>query len=328
MDRLGWILAFLVVVVLIAFAPDPWRLWLALAFAAWCVTGFVLVRGSWRDESLGGSLVDALTAPFGLLLYSPFMLLRAKDAWTLNKFRAEFKRIGADDVRVDGIYDQRLDLYDVLPGATNFNWAGRADEALRRLRSVPDNAGRDGLWSVFPELTSPPFRALNAELERIAGGNRVPVLYAFRGSMNSDPLEILESWDEDDETPPPDPEWTWKGNTEEALERLRHVRDGTGRNGLWDAFPDKTRSYSIALSAAFRRISGDRPTGVSWSCSADGRLSLQDHDDPLVPLPRWAWEGGIEDAFERFRTIPDGTGREGVWKAFPDKRRLDDGDER
>jgi hypothetical protein len=131
-------LAFLVIVVLIVLASGSLRLWLALAFAAWCVVGFVLARESWRAESPGVALVDALTAPFGLLLYSPFMLLRAKDAWTLRKLRAEIERIGADDARVDGIYDRRLDLFDVRPGDTNFNWGGRADEALRRVPSVPE----------------------------------------------------------------------------------------------------------------------------------------------------------------------------------------------
>lgn len=315
-ELLGSIIALLGVVVLIFLAPGSLRLWLALGFAAWCVVGFALTRESWREESLGVALVDALMAPFGLLLYSPFMLLHAKDAWRLRRLRAELERIGADDVRIDRIIDKRLDLFDVRPGETNFNWSGRADEAMSRLRSVRDNAGRDALWSVFPERTSHPFRALNAELERIAGGNQAPVAYMFEGSMNSDPLRVIDrTWD--DETPAPDLEWEWQGTTDVALQRLRGVPDGAGRDGLWDAFSDKTRSYYRQLTAAMSRIIGDRAMGVSWSCPADGRLSLQDYE--LALFPHWAWEGSTEDALERFRAIPDGAGRDGIWNAFPDK---------
>ena len=315
-ELVGWFLALLVVVVLIALAPGSLRLWLALGFVAWCVLGFALTRESWREESLGVSLVGALTAPLAVLLYSPFMLSHGRNAWRLRRLKGELERIGAEDVRVDRITEGRLDLYDVRPGETNLNWSGRADEAMSRLRSVRDNAGRDALWSVFPERTSHPFRALNAELERIAGGKQAPVTYQFMGSMNSDPLRVFDpTWD--DETPAPDLEWEWQGTTEVALQRLRGVLDGVGRDGLWDAFPDKIRSYYRELRVAMSRIRGDRDGGVSWSCPADGRLSLQDYE--LALFPHWAWEGNTEDALERFRAIPDGAGRDGVWNAFPDK---------
>jgi hypothetical protein len=124
-------LAFLVIVVLIVLASGSLRLWLALAFAAWCVVGFVLARESWRAESPGVALVDALTAPFGLLLYSPFMLLRAKDACTLRKLRAEIERIGADDARVDGIYDRRTKAAVTTLSATESAAASAPPTAAR-----------------------------------------------------------------------------------------------------------------------------------------------------------------------------------------------------
>jgi hypothetical protein len=33
------------------------------------------------------------------------------------------------------------------------------------------------------------------------------------------------------------------------------------------------------------------------------------------------WEGSPDDAVQRLRGIPDGAGRDAVWRAFPDKVR-------
>jgi hypothetical protein len=172
--------------------------------------------------------------------------------------------------------DQRLDLYDVRPGDTNFNWRGSVDEALSRLRSVPENAGRDSLWSAFPERTSSPSRVLNAELERAGGGNRAPVDYTFRISLEGDPLRLFEpTWD--DEAPRP-------GD-----------RVGVGRNNRGGLAAAATRSRRVGT----RRL----------------------RDRLLTVAPTWMWEGSPDDAVQRLRGIPDGAGRDAVWRAFPDKVR-------
>ena len=229
--------------ILIVRTPDWWY-WLVLAVAVWWVAGFLLARRLWPDETLRVQLVDALLAPLSLLWTALVVIPQLGRARTRRKLRRELSRIGADAVRVAGPSDGDVDVHDVLPGTTNHGWRGGADLALSRLRSVRDNAGRDGLWSAFPDLTSHPSLSLNAELERIAGpGKQAPVLCAFRGVGGSDPLEILDGWDEEDGVPRrPDPAWVWSGSAEDALERLRRVPDGSGRGGLWDAFPDRTAS--------------------------------------------------------------------------------------
>lgn len=245
-DVFFWVVFWLAFVsgafILIVRTPDWWY-WLVLGVAVWWVAGFLLARRLWPDAPLRVKLVDAFLAPLSVLWFAAFVIPQLGGARVLRKLRREVGRIGADAVRVAGPWDGKVDVYDVLPGTTNHGWSGSADLALDRLRSVRDNAGRDGLWSAFPDLTSHPYLSLNAELERIAGpGKRAPVLYVFRGVGGSDPLEILEGWDEEDGVPPPDPAWTWSGSGEDALERLRRVPDGSGRNGLWDAFPDRTAS--------------------------------------------------------------------------------------
>jgi hypothetical protein len=311
---LKWLVLPAAAVFVTAVAPESWRLWLALVFATWWLVGFIVARWLWREESLAVALVLAPIAPFQVLLYSPIMLAYAWKGRTVTKMRAEFQRIGADDVRVDGVFEGgSVNLYDVRPGRTNFNWDGSADEALNRLRSVPDGAGRDGLWNVFPERTTPPFRALYAELERIGGGKRVPIAHQFQGMTLTDPVRLFDAWEDEAR----EIEWEWEGITEEALGRLRRVRDGAGRDGFWDAFPDKTRTYFNELTDAIMRISGDGPACVSWRDSESGDLSLEDF--PSDPLPHWTWKGSIEDGLERLRTIPDGAGRDGLWEAFPDK---------
>ena len=238
-ERLGWVIVAVAAAVFVVISP--WRWWLVLAFAAWWLLGFLLQLGS--EESPGRRLLFAPFAPLGFLLFAP-LLLPGKDAWTGRKIQTQLGRIAAESVRVDDVVDGNVSMYDVRPGEANFSWWGDAKDALQRLRLVPDNAGRDGLWSAFPETTHSWSRDVTAELERICGDpDRFPVVYEGVPGPNG-ALRLVDRTVYDD-TPPPDTEWHWEGTTDEAIERLRRVPDGAGRDGIWQAFPDKAPARDL-----------------------------------------------------------------------------------
>jgi hypothetical protein len=105
-----------------------------------------------------------------------------------------------------------------------WEWRSDMSEALSRLRDVPDDSERVDVWSMFPErVPSYEFR-VHTELERI-GCERVMANHKYLATRT---LLILDTYGE----------W-WEGSAEEALERLRKVPSGAGREAMWDAFPDR-----------------------------------------------------------------------------------------
>ena len=74
---------------------------------------------------------------------------------------------------------------------------------------------------------------LNVELERICGDQDFPVhqLPVLPGGRK-ETLRLIDKTVFDD-TPSPELEWQWEGTIEEAIERLRRVPDGAGRDGIW-----------------------------------------------------------------------------------------------
>jgi hypothetical protein len=90
------------VVFVVVVAPASWRLWLALALALWWLVGIIVAREG--EESLRDALLYAPLAPFVLVVLPYSLLSNGREAWTLKRLRAELERIGADDVRVDGIW--------------------------------------------------------------------------------------------------------------------------------------------------------------------------------------------------------------------------------
>jgi hypothetical protein len=230
-ERLGWVIAAVLAAGFVLISP--WRWWLLLALAVWWLVGFLLVRT--EEESLGHRLLYAPLAPLALLFFAP-LLLPGKDAWTGRRIQTQLERIAAESVRANPVVDGNVIIHDFRPGEANFNWWGDAKVALQRLRGVPDNTGRDGLWNAFPEKTHSSSRDLAVELERICGEPNFPVMFGVPGQNGA--LRIIDRTVFDD-TPSPEFEWEWEGTTEEAIERLRLVPDGAGRDGIWGAFPDK-----------------------------------------------------------------------------------------
>ena len=280
-------------------------------------------------------------ALLGIIRRSRFALARTLKE---RQLRRQLARVRAEDVQMTvgerpmgfavelcGVADFRWDgpgveLFEVHPGLADLQWDGPAGEALRRLRSLPDDAGGHAFWTAFPERTSPRFRGLDAELHRIGVGEPPRVhywsdCYDWLGDGLRDPLWLHDDmWD--DEPPSSEIEWEWVGTTEEALRRLRRAPGGSGREGVWQAFPDRTRSYHRDLRLAMVRIGGNLPVGVGLRQSALDRVAFGDRFDAA---PRWTWAGSVEEAMERLGRIANGAGRDGFWEAFPDRRAITTG---
>jgi hypothetical protein len=224
---------------------------------------------------------------------------------------AELERVGARAFAYTPEGPDRVVLLGVSraghPGEPGWEWSGSMEEALRRLREVPVGAGHGGVWDAFPDRIPSVGLRVDAELERIGCMGIV-----VRGPHDGRPTSSLLIHDKPDHTAV---EWAWSGNAAEALARLRRLPNGAGRQTLWEAFPDRARSLRV-LYAHLRRIEGGEGAIAVWTRS-EGAQGVALFEHPA--RSDWVWRGSLDEAVERLRGVADGSRREGVWAAFPDR---------
>lgn len=220
--------------------------------------------------------------------------------------RAEFRRIGIPDqneIRIS-VYDPddppvSITLEDVArPSESGYEWYGKVDDALERLRTVRDGAGREVLWAAFPDRTRP-HRVVGAELERIGPA----VTYRMQATNGVVLLDPLYRRDER--------QWEWRGDVSEALRRLRDLPADADRADVWSAFPERTPSVEFRVYTELERI-GCEGVVANHKYFEAQRVLLFD------TAGEW-WEGSVDEALERLRRIPSGAGPEEMWEAFPER---------
>jgi len=192
-------------------------------------------------------------------------------------------------------------------GEPEWEWRGSMEEALRRLREVPVGAGHGGVWDAFPDRIPSVGLRVDAELERVGCEGTV-----VRGPHDGRPTSSLLVHDKPGDAAV---EWAWGGNAAEALARLRRLPDGAGRHTLWEAFPDRARSLRV-LYAHLQRIEGGEGAIAVWTRN-EGAQGVALFEHPA--RSDWLWSGSLDEAVERLREVADGSRREGVWAAFPDR---------
>lgn len=191
-------------------------------------------------------------------------------------------------------------------GEPEWEWRGSVDEARRRLREIPAGSGLAGVWGAFPDRIPSIGLRVDAELERVGCEGTVG-----RGPHAGRPDSSLLIYDK----PGAAVEWAWSGGASDGLVRLRGLRDGAGRQTLWEAFPDRARSLRV-LYAHLQRIEGGEGAIAVWTRN-EGSQGVALFEHPA--RSDWVWTGSLDEAVDRLRGVADGSRRDGVWAAFPDR---------
>ena len=163
-----------------------------------------------------------------------------------------------------------------------------------------------GLWTVAREYA--PRRRLKAEFRRIGleDGMQISVYNVDEPELRSIRLGDVER--------PGERGYEWYGTLDQALERLRTARRGSGRDGLWNAFPDRTRA-AREVAAEIERVG----PAVTYRMQATDDVVLSDPLYLRVGPPQWEWRGDVDEALRRLRDMPDDATRDDIWNALPER---------